>query len=267
MFVLPTRPDECKFLTPTDRIIALERINREHKESENERTTVHHVRRAIFNINNMICALGFFFINVSVQSFSLFLPTILNALGWTALKTQFYSVPPYVVASCWGIFMAWVSDYYQRRGYFIVMCTALSAVGYTVLVTATREEVKYFAVFLAACGAFPMGPAFLAWGLNNAAGPSVRAVTGGFIVAVGNCGAIVATWTYLPKDKPLYHTGHYINIGSEVCAMLVGVAGIAYTKWENGQREKGRRDHRLQGLTEEQANTLGYRHPEFRYMS
>ena len=110
MLILPSTPDKCKFLTPRDRYIALERINREHKESANEPTTKHHVKRAIFNINNLICALGFFSINVSVQSFSLFLPTILVNLGWTALKTQFYSVPPYCVACLYAIFIARMSD-------------------------------------------------------------------------------------------------------------------------------------------------------------
>jgi len=267
MFVLPSAPDQCRFLTPKDRLIALERINREHKESSKEAIQLHHVKSAILNINNLICGVGFFFINVSVQSFSLFLPTILNALGWTALKTQFYTVPPYVVACCWAILMAWCSDHFQQRGYFILSGTLMAIVGYTILVTVEQQAVKYFAVFLAAAGAFPLGPAFLAWGLNNAAGPSIRAVTGGFIVALGNCGAIVATWTYLPKDGPNYKTGHYINIGSEVLATAVCVVGILYTKWENRQREEGKRNYRLQGLSVDEAESLGCRHPEFRYVS
>ncbi|EKD12241.1 major facilitator superfamily transporter [Drepanopeziza brunnea f. sp. 'multigermtubi' MB_m1] len=42
MLILPSTPDRCKFLTPKDRYIALERINREHKESAKEPTTRHH---------------------------------------------------------------------------------------------------------------------------------------------------------------------------------------------------------------------------------
>ncbi|KAG4424024.1 hypothetical protein IFR04_002866 [Cadophora malorum] len=265
MLILPSTPDKCKFLTPRDRYIALERINREHKESANEPTTKHHVKRAIFNINNLICALGFFSINVSVQSFSLFLPTILVNLGWTALKTQFYSVPPYCVACLYAIFIARMSDVYKRRGIFIVGGTILSIVGYTMLVTVKSNSLKYLAVFFASAGAFPQGPAFLAWGLNNAAGSSVRAVSGGFIVALGSAGAIIATWTYLEKDKPNFYRGHYINIGAQVVACSLACIGIFYNKWENGKRERGERDHRIEGLNEQEKIALGYRNPEFRY--
>jgi MFS family permease len=266
-FILPSRPDECKFLTPRDKYIALERINREHKETADEKTKPHHIRRAILNVNNVICGLAFFFINVSVQSFSLFLPSILSALGWTALKTQFYTVPPYAFACLWSVVIFRLSDHYRRRGIFLLFGCALAIIGYTVIANAKTNAVKYFAVFLAAAGAFPGGPTLMAWGLNNAAGPSIRAVTGAYIVAMGSGGAILATWTYVEKDKPLYKRGHYINVGSQIIAGVLVLIGIFYTKWENAKRERGERDHRVLNLTEQEKNELGYRHPEFRYIS
>ncbi|KAG9237417.1 major facilitator superfamily domain-containing protein [Amylocarpus encephaloides] len=267
-FVLPSRPDECKFLDARDRYIALERINREHKETAEEKTTPKHVRRAIFNINNNICALGFFFINVSVQSFSLFLPSILSALGWTALKTQFYTVPPYALACIWSVVIFRLSDIYRARGVFLLFGCALAIIGYTMIATAKTNSIKYTAVFFAAAGAFPGGPTLMAWGLNNAAGPSVRAVSGAYIVAMGSGGAILATWTYLEKDKASgYKRGHYINIGAQCAAFLLVALGILYTKWENKKRERGDRNNRLLNLTEEEKLGLGYRHPDFRYIS
>jgi len=143
----------------------------------------------------------------------------------------------------------------------------MAITGYTILATATSNAVKYGAVFLACAGAFPGGPIFLAWGLNNAAGANIRAVTGAFIVTIGSSGAILATWTYLDKDGPAYHRGHYINVGTSCGAMLLATIGIAYTKWENRKRERGERDGRLVGLTDDERVALGYRNPEFRYIS
>lgn len=116
-------------------------------------------------------------------------------------------------------------------------------------------------------GAFPGGPVYLAWGLNNAAGQSVRAVSGAFIVSIGSAGALLAVWTYLTKDAPDYKRGHYINMGMSVMSGVIAIILIVYTKWENGVRNRGGRDGRLVGLTEEEVNELGYRHPEFRYTS
>ena len=267
VFILPSTPDECKFLTPRDRYIALKRINQEHKEDSTERTRPHHIQRAFFNINNVICGLGFFSINVSVQSFSLFLPTILNALGWTALKTQYYTVPPYTVAVIWSVIVFRLSDKYKCRGIFLVFGAVLAIIGYTVIATATTNSVKYGAVFMAAAGAFPGGPLFLAWGLNNAAGPSVRAVSSAYIVSIGSAGALLAVWTYLVKDAPLYKRGHFINVGANCVAGVLALIGIIYTRWENKKREAGDRQERLVNLSEDEKKVLGYRHPDFRYTS
>jgi hypothetical protein len=37
--------------------------------------------------------------------------------------------------------------------------------------------------------------------LNNAAGPAVRAVTGGYIVSIGSFGAILATYVSSPRHS------------------------------------------------------------------
>ncbi|KAI5785781.1 major facilitator superfamily domain-containing protein [Geopyxis carbonaria] len=265
-FLMPSAPTSCTFLTPRQQYIATERILREHKEAAHEKTELRHLKRAVFNINNIICAMGFFFINVTVQSFSLFLPTILKALGWTSTRAQLLTVPPYVIACMWSIFVSWLSDRWQRRGYIIFAHTLLALLGYVLLITVDSPNIKYLAVYFAAAGAYPLGPFFLSWGLNNAAGPTVRAVSGGYIVAVGTCGAILATWTYVPKDAPNYITGHSINLGAQAGAGAVALLGVAYCKWENRMRAHGKRDFRLEGLSMEEQRQLGYRHPDFKYM-
>ncbi|PUU79243.1 major facilitator superfamily domain-containing protein [Tuber borchii] len=265
-FLMPESPGKCVFLSERQRWIAAERIRVEHKELTAERTELWHVKRGMFNINNIICCMGFLFCNVTVQSFSLFLPTILSALGWRATKAQLLTVPPYAVACCFTLYIARLSDRYRRRGLFVLVCAALTLTGYSILVSVNEPYIKYTAVFLAASGSFPLGPLFLSWGLNNAAGPSVRAVTGAYIVSLGQGGAILATWTYVPSDAPRYIRGHSINLGAQVGAALMGLLGILYARWENTLRDRGGRDNRLVGLTEEQVQKLGYRHPDFRYI-
>jgi hypothetical protein len=73
----------------------------------------------------------------------------------------------------------------------------------------------------------------------------------------------LATWTYVATDAPKYPTGHTINLAGQVCVLILAVFGIVYCKWENRQRDLGKRDHRLNG-TAAQIKDLGYRHPEFR---
>lgn len=70
---MPKSPMECHFLTERERRIAVERLQTKNSGDENERVQFHHVTRSFLNINNYICALGFFLINITVQGISLFM--------------------------------------------------------------------------------------------------------------------------------------------------------------------------------------------------
>lgn len=265
--LLPQSPDSSKYLTEREKWIAAERLHLELKARPNEKVQPHHVKRAFLNINNYIAAGGFFCINITVQGLSVFMPTILNELGWTATTAQYYTVPVYVAASAIAIAVSFVSDKTRMRGVWLAAFTLLGITGFSMLRWGSGNGLKYGAVYLCALGAFPGGPGFLSWALNNASGPAVRAISGGWIVTLGTAGGILAVWAYLPNDGPDFPIGHTINLVAQFATLVLASGGIAYCVWENRLRARGGRDYRLEGLTEEQKNDLGYRHPDFRYIA
>lgn len=267
--LLPQGPGSSKRLTDRQKFIAVERLRLEHKVHAGEQVQPRHVKRALLNINNYICAGGFFLINITVQGLSVFMPTIVRSLGFnlTAVTTQLYTVPVYVLASILAIAVAFASDRTGKRGIFLAGFTILGITGFSMLRWGSGPAVKYTAVYLSAIGAFPGGPGFLSWGINNASGPAIRAVSSGWIVTLGTFGGIVAVWAYLPNDGPNYPIGHSINLTAQILVLALALGGIAYCTWENKLRARGGRDDRLNGLTEEQQADLGYRHPEFRYIT
>ncbi|KAJ8119254.1 hypothetical protein ONZ43_g3758 [Nemania bipapillata] len=94
-FILPQTPETSAYLTTREKWIAGERIRIEHKASAHGKVELRHIKRAVMNINNYVCAAGFFFINITVQGLSVFLPTILTEIGYRSLTAQYYSVPVY----------------------------------------------------------------------------------------------------------------------------------------------------------------------------
>jgi len=266
-FLMPPSPRDCWFLTERERIIATRRLLVKGGGTDEEKTGTRHVKRAVFNITNYFCALGFFFINITVQGVSLFMPTLLNDLGWTATKAQLYSVPPYVCACVIAIGVAFVSDKTNRRGLYLAIFTLPAIAGFAIVRWATNSNLRYGGIFLITIGAFPGGPGFLTWAANNAGGASVRSVSTAYVVMLGTAGGVVATWTYTFKDAPKYPVGHTINLIGQFCVFLLAVFGIAYCKWENRQRNSGKRNHRLHGKSEADIKDLGYRHPEFRLIT
>ncbi|EGP84014.1 uncharacterized protein MYCGRDRAFT_76558 [Zymoseptoria tritici IPO323] len=265
--LLPQSPSTSTFLTSREKHIATTRLLLESRSTATEKVTPTHIRRAILNINNTICALGFLLINITVQGLSLFMPTVLRDMGYQGISAQFYSVPVYVSASIVAIGVAFLSDKTRQRGIYLATFTIFPIVGFSLLRWQTSTSVRYASLYLCALGAFPGGPGFLSWGVNNSAGPAIRAVASGWIVSIGTLGGIIATWSYLPTDGPLYPVGQTINLVSQILVGLLASGGIGYCVWENRVRKRGGRDGRLSGLGEEERRGLGFRDPGFRYIT
>lgn len=129
-----------------------------------------------------------------------------------------------------------------------------------------NPQLRYAGCFLCFTGAVPLGPYFLSWGLNNIPGPKARAVTAALIPGLGTVGSIVSTWTYTSNFAPRYLPGNAINVATTTLVFLIGAVLTWYVRWENKRRDRGDLDYRLEGLTEEEAQKLGHKHPHFRFV-
>ncbi|KAH8911972.1 MFS general substrate transporter [Coniochaeta sp. PMI_546] len=265
-YFMPQGPGNWKYLTPRQQYIAAERIRREHDANPKEKVSWHHVRQAIFNVHTQVCAWCFFCTNSCVQGMGAFIPTILKEFGWTSTKAQLMSVPPYLVACILTVALGYASDRTNRRGVFMLGALLFSITGFCILRFSDDIHAKYGAVYLNAIGVFAASSGFLSWGINNTASPAVAAVAGGYMVSIGSIGGVLSTWTYLSTDSPKFHIGHSINFSLQLVCFALAAFGLLHCKYENKIRALGRRDTRLEGLSEESIRRLGHKHPSFRYM-
>jgi cyanate permease len=110
--------------------------------------------------------LMYFSCNVSFSSLPVFLPTILKEMGFTAINAQGLTAPPFFASFLFTIATTWVADRLQQRGLMIAGLSAIGGVGYVLLATCKSVGVRYFGVFLAACGIFPSIANILPWVLS-----------------------------------------------------------------------------------------------------
>ncbi|KAL4956290.1 major facilitator superfamily domain-containing protein [Aspergillus filifer] len=268
-FIIPSGPQTAKFLTLEQRKVAVERIQLDAAGTdEYSRTRLRHVIQGMTNLPIVACALGFFFGNTCAQSFSVFSPSIIAAMGYTDELAQLLSVGPNVAACILSIIIGYISDYYKTRGYLILLTAPLGIAGLAMLLflPASMPSAKYGALYLAAPGIYSFVPLWLTWAVNNAATPTVKAVAAGMVFSVGSLGGILAPWVYLADDAPGYKTGHAILFAFLFGSWGIAALLIAWVKRENMVRERGGRDDILVGLSEEQAGELSSRHPGFRYV-
>ncbi|CEL09731.1 Putative Permease of the major facilitator superfamily [Aspergillus calidoustus] len=266
---IPSGPGTAKFLTESQRKVAVDRLQIDAAgTSEHSRTRLRHVIQGLTTLPIVACAIGFFFGNTCAQSFSLFSPSIIRAMGYTDELAQLLSVGPYVIACIVSIVVGYISDKFQTRGWLIFATVPIGITGLGMLefLPASMPGAKYAALYLAAPGIYAFLPLWIAWGVNNAATPTVKAAAAGLVFTVGSLGGILAPWVYLPQDAPNYRQGHAILFAFLFGSWAVSFLLITYIKRENRQRELGQRDHILEGMTAEEQVELSSQHPAFRYV-
>ncbi|KAK6435038.1 hypothetical protein LTR95_008773 [Oleoguttula sp. CCFEE 5521] len=266
-FFLPDTPGKAKFLTEEEQWyithVLREDLGGATSESkvDDEKFSWSAVRMALLNVNTIGLSLNFFLILIPIYSYSLFLPSIISGLGYKRITAQLFTVPPNFLAFLMVLIASWTSDRIKMRGPLIAVGLTLAAIGYILQLASHTSGAKYVGTFFVAAGMFPCSPLVLAWLSNNLAPHYVKATGLGFQVAFGNCGAFVATFSYLSTDAPKYTKGHAINLGAIGLSLVLTLGMMAYQKAENAARATGKRDARLT----EGKGELGFRHPSFKY--
>lgn len=85
----------------------------------------------------------YFSTNVSFASLPVFLPTILEELGYTSVNAQGLSAPPYFLSFLVTIGSVWMADKIQQRAYFIIGLSATGCIGYIILATTESVGARY----------------------------------------------------------------------------------------------------------------------------
>ena len=91
----------------------------------------------------------------ALYAFSLFVPSIINELGYTSTRANLLSVPPYALAAILTIAAGWYADRTQRRGLVNIVVSVSGIVGFSMLLGSNTAGVKYAGTFLGAAGIYP----------------------------------------------------------------------------------------------------------------
>ncbi|MCJ1310106.1 hypothetical protein MMC25_003767 [Agyrium rufum] len=210
-FYLPDAPEKAKFLTAEEKLIAKARGVRQVGKTERIGHIVwSDVVAALMDPKNWLTALMYFSCNVSFSSLPVFLPTILNDMGFSSIDAQGLTAPPYFVAFLLTIFSTYVADRTQQRGLTIFVLSCIGGIGYILLAATESVGARYFGVFLAAMGVFPCIANILPWVLNNQGSDTRRGIGIVMLNTIGQCGPLLGTNVFPESESPRYVKGQAI---------------------------------------------------------
>ena len=87
-------------------------------------------------------------------------------------------------------------------------------------------------------------------------------------VLCGYLGGLVATWTYLPWDGPMYPIGNGLNLAAATSIGIASIGGLIWMKADNKKRDQmtpAEKEELLAGMTRQQISDLDWKHPDFRW--
>lgn len=243
-FFIQNYPLTATFLTEPERAFIHHRLKSDNDATNHEPFTWPNVLSALKDPKCWLYGFAFHTLSLPLYTLSLFLPTIITALGYSAAKAQLLTVPPYAIATILTVVVAILSEKTHRRAPFIIASSSLAIIGYIILLSAPTKKpyVSYIGTIFAAAGIYPATAITLSWPANNVSGQTKRANANALQISVGNLGAVLGTQLYRPKTSPRFHLGHGFALG-----YLVGNIFVISTLWLVLNRENKKRRARLAG--------------------
>ena len=264
-FFVVNYPSTAKFLSEDERAYIQARLSTDTDATRNEVFSWANVSKAVRDPKVWLYGLGFHTMALPLYTLSLFLPTIIKELGYTAGQAQLMTIPPYALATVLTILTAVASEKTHRRAPFIMGASSLAMIGYIILLTDKRPGVSYVGTIFAASGIYPATAIVLSWPANNVSGQTKRATANAMQISIGSMGAVLGTQLYRTESYPRFYVGHGFALGYLFANVLVVGTLWWILKRENERRDRGVGAEHLRGIDE--GEWLGDEDPRWRFQT
>ncbi|KAF2233046.1 MFS general substrate transporter [Viridothelium virens] len=241
-YFIANYPNEANFLREDERAFIHERLKADSDATNNEGFTWANVGAALKDPKCWLYGLVYHSLSLPLYTLSLFLPTIIKSLGYTAANAQLLTVPPYALAFILTASIAIISERVHIRAPFIISSSLFAAIGYCILLSQTdpthNPGVSYLGTFFAAGGIYPAVALSLSWPAMNVSGQTKRATANAMQISIGNLGAVIGTQLYRSEDGPTYVLGHSFALGYLLAnCIIVGLLWLILAR-ENRRRDQ-----------------------------
>jgi len=153
-FLVSDFPEEAKWLSDDEKAFVKARLAEDMGDSQlNAKSTWRDILGVFKDFKIVLSGVMYSCILVPGYGYAYFAPAVLQSFGFSPVKTQLYSVPPWLVSFALGMIVATASDYYKRRYIFILPSMLISVVGIVILLTVPDNvNARYGAMFLIGAG-------------------------------------------------------------------------------------------------------------------
>ncbi|OQU96307.1 hypothetical protein CLAIMM_02409 [Cladophialophora immunda] len=164
-----------------------------------------------------------------------FLPIFIHDFGFSALRTQLFTIIPYVCASIMVLVTGIWSDRIGRKGPFLLSGYIACIVGYIMLLSTTNAVASVVAACFITAGCYSAIIILPVWIAINTGGFTKRGATWAFAECCGLCFSVMGTRIY--TTPPRFVKGHSIVLGFNAVALCSALVCIWWMRRENRKKD------------------------------
>jgi MFS family permease len=216
LFILPSGPDEAKFLDADDKA-RLKRLLRA-EDGRMQKTAHGHILQSILDPRVLLIAISYVAFPLGAYGLSYWLPTVVKGFGVSNTVNGFLNIIPWI-CTAWALW--WVPRHAAKvdeQTWHIAGPAFVGAACLVASVFATNNTLQFALLCVAAAGIFAAQPVF--WSLPSTFLKGASAAAGFAVInSVGNLGGFIAQ-TVVPWIKDMTH--------SDIAPMLFLAACLAF---------------------------------------
>ncbi|ORY71476.1 major facilitator superfamily domain-containing protein [Pseudomassariella vexata] len=239
---LPKSAAEATFLNDEEKKLAFHRIQVDSSSVVNEKFDL----RESLKIFKRPSTYGFLLIEiclgVPLQGVSLFLPQIVQRLGYGSIKTNLYTVAPNITGAVMLLILAFTSDGFKIRFPFISLGFAFTFIGFIIYAAIqdvqAQIRVAYFATFMMCWGTSAPSVLLSTWYNNNVAHEGERLTLTSVGVPLANLMGLVASNVFQKRDAPKYLPALITTAAFGATGCLIAASLGMYMIFDNNRRNR-----------------------------
>ncbi|KAJ9157575.1 MFS transporter [Pleurostoma richardsiae] len=241
-FFLPRSAAKARFLNEEEKALAFHRIQVDSSSVVAEKFNLKESLKIFTYPTTYAFLLIEICLGVPLQSVSLFLPQIVQRLGYSTVKTNLYTVAPNITGAVMLLVLAFSSDFLRLRFPFIVLGYTFTFVGFIIYAAINDVEAElhlaYFATFMMCWGTSAPSVILSTWYNNNVAHEGRRVTLTSVGVPLANVMGLVSSNIFVAKDAPKYAPALITTACFGAAGALITACLGTYMIFDNKRRNR-----------------------------
>lgn len=161
-FTLPDEPLTTRWLTPEQRQLAHDRVQRDTVGGKGNGNPWSGLREAIADPKVWVFVV-LQHLHLATNGFKNFFPTIVNTLGFNRTITLVLTCPPFLIAGAISILWAKSSGHFNESTWHITISKIVATFGFVLACSTMNVGARYFAMCVFTIGTYGVNSILLAW--------------------------------------------------------------------------------------------------------